>query len=115
MKTCLQGFQPGSVVIKLFSFSTHLSMEFILLINVKMPTTVGILTFVSRINDWLSQFKSEIPYFLSNLMFMSSLNFMLSLVEHEKKFCNLVWTQTDLLSYRIVVSDIETRGIQKKR
>ena len=31
-------------VIKLFSCSTQLSMEFILLINVKMPTIVGILT-----------------------------------------------------------------------
>ena len=29
-------------VIKLFSYSTHLSMEFIMLINVKMPTIVGI-------------------------------------------------------------------------
>ena len=27
--------------------------KFILLINVKMPTIVGILTFISRINDWL--------------------------------------------------------------
>ena len=35
---------------KLFSCSTQLSMKFILLINVKMPIMVGILTFVSRIN-----------------------------------------------------------------
>ena len=72
---------------KLFSYSTQLSMilkmlinitmkidgifrfiiprqSFILLINVKMPTIVGILTFMSRI-------------------------FMLSRVEHEKKFYNL--------------------------
>ena len=35
---------------KLFSCSTQLSMEFILLINVKMPTIVGILKFVSMIN-----------------------------------------------------------------
>ena len=33
--------------------STQLSMKFILLINVKMPTIVGIITFTSRINDWL--------------------------------------------------------------
>ena len=45
--------QPGAKVIKLFSCSTQLSMKFILLINVKMPTIVGILTFMSRINDWL--------------------------------------------------------------
>ena len=40
----------------------HKSQSFILLINVKMPTVVGILTFMSRIK------------------------FMLSLVEHEKSF-----------------------------
>ena len=33
-----------------FSFSTQLSTKFILLINVKMPTIVGILTFMSTIN-----------------------------------------------------------------
>ena len=39
--SCLQNF---------CSFSTHLSMKFILLINFKMPTIVGILTFICRIN-----------------------------------------------------------------
>ena len=38
---------PGLEVIKLFSCSTQLSMKFFLLINVKMPTIVGILTFMS--------------------------------------------------------------------
>ena len=38
---------------KLFSCSTQLSMKFFLLINVKMPTTVGILTFMSRKNNIL--------------------------------------------------------------
>ena len=42
--------QPGIEVIKLFSYSTQLSTKFILLINVKMPTIVGILTFISKIN-----------------------------------------------------------------
>ena len=41
---------PGPEVIKLFSYSTQLSMKFILLINVKMPTIVGILTCISMIN-----------------------------------------------------------------
>ena len=40
----------GFEVIKLFSCSTQLRLKFILLINVKMPTVVGILTFISRIN-----------------------------------------------------------------
>ena len=35
-------------LLKLFSCSTQLSMKFFLLINVKMPTIVGILTFISR-------------------------------------------------------------------
>ena len=39
-----------SEVIKLFSCSAQLRLKFILLINVKMPTIVGILTFMSRIN-----------------------------------------------------------------
>ena len=44
---------PGLEVIKLFSCSTQLSMEFFLLINVKMPTVVGILTFMSGKNSIL--------------------------------------------------------------
>ena len=42
--------KPDPEVIKLFPCSTQRSMEFILLMNVKMPTIVGILTFISRIN-----------------------------------------------------------------
>ena len=34
---------------KTFLYSTQLTTKFILLINVKMPTIVGILTFISRI------------------------------------------------------------------
>ena len=36
--------------INIFSYSTELSEKFILLINVKMPTIVGILTFISMLN-----------------------------------------------------------------
>ena len=39
--------RPGHEVIKLFSCSTQLSIKVFLLINVKMPTMVGILTFIS--------------------------------------------------------------------
>ena len=45
--------RPGLEDIKKNSCSTQLSLKFILLINVKMPTVVDILTFTSRINDWL--------------------------------------------------------------
>ena len=40
--------KPDPEFIKPFSCSTQLSMNFFLLINVKMPTIVGILTFKSR-------------------------------------------------------------------
>ena len=36
-------------VIKYFSFSTQLSMKFPLLINMKMPTVVGIFKFIREI------------------------------------------------------------------
>ena len=42
--------KPGIEVINLFPCSTQLSTKFILLINVKMPTIVGILTIISMIN-----------------------------------------------------------------
>ena len=44
---------PDPEVIKLFSYSTQLSMKFFLLINVKMPTIVGILTSMSGKNNIL--------------------------------------------------------------
>ena len=50
----------GSEVIKLISCSAQLRLKFIPLINVKMPTIVGILTSMSRINYWLSSFKPPI-------------------------------------------------------
>ena len=50
---------PGPEVIKLFSCSTQLSMKFLLLINVKMLTIVGILTFMSRKNSILSLSQPE--------------------------------------------------------
>ena len=46
--------QSGPEVIKLFPCSTQLSMKFFLLINVKMPTNVGILTFMNVKNSIIS-------------------------------------------------------------
>ena len=40
----------GPEVINLFSYSTQLSTNIILLIKVKVPTIVGILTYISMIN-----------------------------------------------------------------
>ena len=42
------GKQSGPEVIKHFSCSTQLSVKFSLLINMKMPTIVGIFIFISR-------------------------------------------------------------------
>ena len=77
-KTCFIAYAnticPGSEVIKLFSCSPQMSMKFILLINVKMPTIL--------------------PIFI----FMSSLNFILRRAEHETfynlepKMCRLIST-----------------------
>ena len=47
------------MVIKLFSCSTQLSMKFIMLIYVKMPTIVGILTFSGMINTTPESLKAR--------------------------------------------------------
>ena len=58
-------------VIKLFSCSTQLSMKFFLLINVKMPTTVGILTFMSGKNSILGLSEPKKSQFLDIFILMS--------------------------------------------
>ena len=45
--------KTGPKVIKLFTYSTQLSMKFFLLINSGMPTVVGISTFMGRKNSIL--------------------------------------------------------------
>ena len=69
----------------MISFSTKLSTRFILHINVKMPTIVGILTFTSMINTSSERLK-DTSSFVGISVYMSSLNFVLSAVEHEKSF-----------------------------
>ena len=56
--------RSGPEVIKLFSCSTQLSMKIFLLINVKMPTIVGILTFMSGKNSILGSSEPNISHFL---------------------------------------------------
>ena len=57
-------FIAGPEVIKPFPCSTQLSTKFILLINVKMPTIVDILTFISMINTTSERLKA-IHFFVS--------------------------------------------------
>ena len=52
-------FSSDAEVIKLFSCSAQLSMKFFPLINVKMPTVVGILTFMSGKNNILGLSESK--------------------------------------------------------
>ena len=55
---------PGPEVIILFSCSTQLSMELFLRINIKMPTTVGILIFMSTKNSILGLSESKNAEFM---------------------------------------------------
>ena len=64
--------EPGPEVIKLFKNSTQLSRKFILLLNVKMPTIVGILTFISMINTTPERLIARNFLFVGILVFMSS-------------------------------------------
>ena len=54
--------RAGLEVIKLFSYSTQLSTKLFLLINVKMPTIFGILTFISMINTTSEGLKARISF-----------------------------------------------------
>ena len=63
MTTMAHGQLPGLEVINLFSCSTQLRTKFIMLINIKMPTIVGILTFISMINT-ISQKLIAINFFI---------------------------------------------------
>ena len=57
---------------KNFPCSTQLSTEFFLLINVKMPTIVGILTFIIRYIQHLRDLKQETSILVGILVFISS-------------------------------------------
>ena len=61
---------------KLFSCSTQLSMEFILLINMKMPTIVDIYIFIMRNIFMLSYVWQEKNAIVNNLKFISRIYFM---------------------------------------
>ena len=64
-----------------FSYSTQLSMKFILLINVKMPTNVGILTFIGRINRTSESFKAR---FVHHFTFYEQMDFHTQLLSMKK-------------------------------
>ena len=87
------GRRPGPEVIKLFSYSTQLSMNFFLLINIKMPSIVGILIFISRINFMLSSVVQEESFNGWYLIFSRQKKFHSQLSWAWKFFYNLrAWT-----------------------
>ena len=65
----------GPKVIKPFSCSTQLSMKVFLLINIKMPTIVGILTVMSGKNSILGLSESKKDTFLDIFILISILKF----------------------------------------
>ena len=76
IKGCTPGSsKSGPKVIKKISYSTQLSMKFILLINVKMPTIVGILTFISMINTTSKSLKARKVFILQHFSFYEHLKF----------------------------------------
>ena len=64
--------QPGPDDIQLFLCSTQLKTKFIMPINVKMPTIVGILTVINMINTTSKKLKARNFSFVGILVFMSS-------------------------------------------
>ena len=62
-------------VIKLFSYSALLSTKFILLLNVKMLTIVGILTFISMINITSERLKATHFFICRYFSFYEKLKF----------------------------------------
>ena len=67
-------------VIKLFSCTTQLSTKFILIINVKMPTIVGIITFISVINTTSERLKARNFFVCLYFSFYEHLKFCTQLI-----------------------------------
>ena len=92
-------------VIKLFQCSTQLSTKFILLINVKMTTIVGILTFISMINTTSEILKARNFFICQYFSFYEQLKF------HEKSFITsgpeLYFLETFLMSAHNIHLDWE--------
>ena len=86
---------PDPEVIKLFSYSTQLSTKLIMLINVKMPTIVGTLTFISMINTTHQSLKVSNAFICWYVSVYEWLKFRAQLIWAWKKFYNLgawFWT-----------------------
>ena len=76
----------GPQVIKLFPCQTQLSRKFIMLIIVKMPTSVGILTFISMIDRTSERLKARNFFICRYFSFYEQLKFRAQLSWAWKKF-----------------------------
>ena len=107
--------RPGLTAIKLFSCSTQLSTKFQLLIKTKITTktfpafSLSDVVFIMLINV-------KMPTIVGILTFMSRINFVLSWVEHEKGFITLgpdwqtylcmytkIWKKILLFNYYLIL------------
>ena len=85
-------------VIILFPCSTQLSTKFILLINVKMPTIVGILTFISMMNTTSKRLKARNFFICRYFSFYEQLKFP------EKSFITsgpVLWVLNRIISLKL--------------
>ena len=83
------GSRPGAEVITLFfSYSTQLHTDFIMLINIKRPTIVGILTIFNIINIISESWKEKNPLF-SAFLLLRAVEMLCSVELSMKKVFNL--------------------------
>ena len=86
---CLRSKLFWSWGYKTFSCSTQLSIRFIRLINAKMPTIVGILTFISMINKTSQSLKARKVFIFLHFGFYQQLKFHSQLSWAQKSFITL--------------------------
>ena len=91
--TCRIGVKNKTIrprgYIKLFSCSSQLSIKFIMCINVKMPTIVGILTFISMVNTTYESLKAIKVFILKHCCWYEHLKLYAQLRWARKKFYNV--------------------------
>ena len=80
---------PDLKVIELFSCSTQLSTKFQLLIKTKIQTNEEVSCFNLSDVVFIMLINVKMPTIVGILTFLSMINFVLSYVEHEKSFITL--------------------------
>ena len=86
MACFVNSVDPGLELIKLFSCSTQLSMKFQLLIKTKILTNKEVFALSLLDVVFIMLLNVKMPMIVGILTFMSRINFMFSLVEHGKSF-----------------------------